>query len=85
MRGHLPVHFTVKMPNDSTYAGKEKPVLKTDIESIDWKTWTSDVENMLIGPNAVVDTCEDHNVVWNHLLSAMTSATSNNSKSKMSS
>ena len=82
MRGHLPVHFTIKTPQPSGYIKKEKPVTKTDINSMEWKEWTDDLEGLLKEQVADIVQLDDRNSVWNILVKAIATSTDNNSSTK---
>ena len=82
MRGHLPVHFAIRTPLPSGYTKKEKPTAKTDIDSMEWKEWTDDLEGLLEEKLADIVQLGDRNLVWNILVKAITASTNNNSSTK---
>ena len=79
LRGHLPVIMEV---SSEKVTSKGNIKHKLDVDSIDWKKWSSDLNNTLLSNFNSVMTQEDPQELWNILEKAINHASVSNAKMK---
>ena len=82
-RGHLPVITKISLKNNPNVSPKKRKET-INIDNIDWEKWSEDVEQNLLCRKNEIECCEDPNILWQILNTALQDATLKHAEKKIS-